>query len=163
MVGIKKQSSEVKSHHVLRSWERYHSFLCRVYNKIRSDAITSSPDELHLQAVKTVNSTAAPLGLVPTMLVFRLIPRILVCPKDLPPQTERIKAMQSTRDEHQQIICKQRLKNAFRHNVPAGADPQLVVIEEVQTYSEKPIGKWVRPCRVAEVDSKQITMDTEEE
>lgn len=68
----------------------------------------------------------------------------------------------SGRDGLQQIICKQRLDTALRDNVPARGDCQFELNDEVLMYREKSIENWVAPHSVAEVDGKQITLDTGE-
>lgn len=136
MAGIKKQAPGVESHNALGSGERYHSFFRLVYNKIPTDAGTLPHGESLSLAVKAVNDRAGLSGLVPTLLFFEIKPRTLILPKELPTQTERMKAIQSAKHELEQLICKQSLNTALRHNVPAGADRQSTVNDEVLIYRE---------------------------
>lgn len=73
--GISLQMSGVENHHSLGKGERYHAPLRRIYLKIRSEAPTI-PHEFAIRlAVKSMNDTMGPEGLVPSLLVFGITPR----------------------------------------------------------------------------------------
>lgn len=94
---IKEHTSGVESHNSLGVGERYHSFLCHVYNKFRADNATISRQYALQLAVKATNDTAGPSELVPTLLVFGILPRIPLLPKELPQNVNRIKSMYDAR------------------------------------------------------------------
>ena len=68
----------VEAHNSIGKVERYHAPLRRAYEIIRNEMAGESVDrDMILQmAVKAVNDTAGPNGLVPTLLVFGAYPRL---------------------------------------------------------------------------------------
>jgi len=72
----------VEAHHSVGLVERYHTPLRRAYDIIRKE-LPRLPKQFALQtAMKAVNDTAGPEGIVPTLLVFGAYPRISI---DEPP------------------------------------------------------------------------------
>jgi len=73
-MAIKVKEVPVKAHNSVGKVERYYAPLRRVY-KIISLELEDASEELTLQmAVKAVNDSAGPDGLVPTLLVFGAYP-----------------------------------------------------------------------------------------
>ena len=100
MSGVKLRLSGVESHNSLGVGERYHHFLRRVIRKVRSpDSDISFNDALGL-AMKAMNDTAGPKGLVPSLRVIDVMPRTLLADFDyLPCQFQRMNVMQVARKE----------------------------------------------------------------
>lgn len=143
-------------------WVKGITHFCQIYYKLRADAITLFTVEPLSVAIKTVNETTGPSGLVPNLLLFGILTHILPCMQKLLTQTGSMKAMQCAKFELRRIICKQKLDTFIRPNVLADTLLQYAVKDEVLMYREKLIGKRVSLYRVAEVDDKQITLDTGE-
>lgn len=80
--GIQIHPSGVESDNALGTGERHYSYLLKIFNKVR-DYIPNfgKADALRL-AVKAVNDTAGTAGLVPMLLVFGVLPRFPIFPKD---------------------------------------------------------------------------------
>jgi hypothetical protein len=79
---IKVKEVPVKAHNSIGKVERYHTPLRRAY-EIISLELEGASEELILQmAVKAVNNSAGPDGLIPTLLVFGAYPRMT---NDSPP------------------------------------------------------------------------------
>lgn len=57
-----------------------------------------------LLSVKSTNNTACPSGLVPSLHVFGVMPRLPAPPAAIPDHTERMKAAFSAREEMVDII-----------------------------------------------------------
>ena len=69
--------SGVEGHNALGEVERYHSCLRLIFKKVQAD-FPHLDDNYALQlALKAVNDTAGPNGLVPTLLVLSILPRAL--------------------------------------------------------------------------------------
>lgn len=160
--NIVMHPSGVESHNALGVGERYHSYLRRVYNKVRADTPILSKNISLALAVQATNDTAGPTGLVPTLLVFGISPRLPVRPRALPEQVERMKAAISARKEMVDITSKHRIRTALKQNVPAAADMKLMIGEEVLMYREKPTAKWVGPYVIEKIheNGKQYTLNT---
>lgn len=120
--GIRDQPSGVESHNEIGVGERYHSYLRRIYNKVIADDPHIDRNLALQLAAKASNDTAGPSGLVPTLLVFDVLPRIPLVPRHLPGHTSRMKALNEACKEMTRISHMARLKTAPRSNVPAAAD-----------------------------------------
>jgi len=73
-MAIKVKEVPIKAYNNIRKVERYHALLRCIY-KIISLELKDASKELTLQiAVKAINDSASPDGLVPTLLVFSAYP-----------------------------------------------------------------------------------------
>lgn len=158
--GIKMQQSVVESHNALGVGDIYHAFLRRVYNRARDDSPQIGDDESLASAVNAINNTAGPARLVAKLLVFGVMPRISVFPKDLLDQISRIKAIRDARAEMAKLFTQARLKTATTRNVTGDADADVRIGDRVLLYREKPIEKWAGPFIVRNVEGKLVTPDT---
>lgn len=157
--GIKHKPSGVQSHNAIGVGERYHSFLRQIYRKVRCEHPNVENQYALTLAVKAMNDSAGPHGLVPTLLVFGVMPRIPIAPADLPEQVARMKAMISARSEMTAVMAKSKLSTVLRSNIPAAALSDITIGSEVLVYREKPENKWVGPYRVLTIDGKVVHVD----
>ena len=141
MAGIKQKSSGVQSHNALGVGETYHSFLRQIYRKVHHATPGISPQNALMLAIKAMNDSAGPQGLVPTLLIFGVVPRITVVPSELPEQISRMAARHSARKEMTAVIAKDRLSRAIRANISAAAMNDIKVGFDVLVYREKPEDK----------------------
>jgi hypothetical protein len=76
-LSIEVKEVPVEAHNSIGKVERYHAVIRRAFEIITNELSTSTTIEHRLQmAVKAVNDTASPDGLVPTLLVFGTYPRL---------------------------------------------------------------------------------------
>ena len=156
MAGIKHKSSGVQSYNSLGVSERYHSFLRQIYRKVRDAKPSISPQNALMLAVKAMNDSAGPQGLVPTVLILGVMPRIPVVPSELPDQISRMTAMHSVRKEMAAVIAREHLNTATRANVPVAAMKDIMVGADVLVYREKPENNWIGPSKVLENNEKVL-------
>ena len=90
-----------------------------------------------------MNSTAGPNGLVPTLFVFGVLPRIPLAPSNLLEQRDRMKALHTARLEMNTYITKERVNRALRNNVPKSHESEVKFCMSVLVFKEKPINKSV--------------------
>lgn len=119
---IKAHLSGVESHNSLGFKERYQGFLLAVYLKAREDDADIDKEHSMSLVLKSVNDTAGPNGLVPTLLVFGTISRLPTSPTDLPTQRQRIIQMFMAPREMSWIAAQSRLDTSLRRNVPIEAN-----------------------------------------
>lgn len=136
------------SHNALGLEERYHSYLCQTYLRIR----LASPEilqELALSlALKVIKDTAGPEGLSPTLIVFGVVPRIPVRLKDLRSQVNRMNTIRTVTDELSKIVAVHQIKVALSKISQQDADSVIGIGDEVLMFREKPVGKWAGPYLV---------------
>ena len=97
MTGIRQNLSGVQSRNALGFGERYHSFLRQIYRMVRHDHPNLDKSYTLSLSVMAMNDTAGYHGLVPTLLVFGVMPRIPITPVDLPNQMVGMRAMARAR------------------------------------------------------------------
>ncbi|CDF36780.1 unnamed protein product [Chondrus crispus] len=162
MEGVQLRLSGVESHNSLGVGERYHHYLRRIFRKIR-DEFPDIPmkDALRL-ATKAMNDTAGPKGLVPSLLVFGVMPRILLPGSvQLPGQVQRMNAMQAARKDMSKEVARSRLSTALRSNVPAATNRDVSIGSEVLVFKEPLVNKWVGPFHVLDVRDKSVFINSQ--
>jgi transposase InsO family protein len=93
MVGISLRISGIEAHNSLGIGERLHEPLRRIYEKVQMDYPHISPRIILKITVKVMNDTIGESGLVPSLLVFGVVPRFPMLSTDLPNQKERMTAI----------------------------------------------------------------------
>ena len=81
LMAIEVEEIPVEAHHSIGKVERYHGPVKRAYEIIASEMRGVSAEHILQMAVKAVNDTAGPNGLVPTLLVFGAYPRMVEPPR----------------------------------------------------------------------------------
>ena len=81
-MNIEIKEVPVEAHNSIGKVERYHALLRRAYQILASELPNTSKDLILQMAVKAINDSAGPDGIVPTLLVFSTYPCML---RDSPP------------------------------------------------------------------------------
>jgi hypothetical protein len=102
-----------------------------------------------------MNDTMGPEGLVPTLLVFGIVPRLSI--GDRPPlnQSERMLAMDNARSEMDAIVSDLRIKRALSIKTTPGAMRVFHPGELVRVYRERP-DMWTWTFPFTHVDGKTV-------
>lgn len=159
LASIKRVESGVESHNALGAGERYHAFLRQIYRRERSTYPRLPKDEALMLAAWGMNQTAGTHGLTPTLLVFRIHPRMPVAAVDLPTQRERARATATARAEMARHVAKARLSLSLRARVPRAADETLRAGTLALVYREKPKDEWVGPFTIISTDNKKVSLE----
>ncbi|KAI0997262.1 hypothetical protein K3495_g10925 [Podosphaera aphanis] len=103
-MAVKDEEVPVESHNSIGKVERYHHTLKRAYEVISADLRTAVTSEDTLQmAVRAVNDTAGPQGLVPPLLVFGTYPRLTESSPPSPSITVRANAIRKAMTEARKL------------------------------------------------------------
>ncbi|POS82721.1 hypothetical protein EPUL_004120, partial [Erysiphe pulchra] len=115
-MSITTKVAPTEAHHSIGLVERYHTPLRRAYEVISKDLGGTKIDRTSLlqMAVKAVNDTAGPDGLVPTLLVFSAYPRMIESDPLTPSIFERAAAIKSAMKEVRKIRAKEQVRNALK-------------------------------------------------
>ncbi|ELQ32750.1 hypothetical protein OOU_Y34scaffold01053g4 [Pyricularia oryzae Y34] len=159
LLGISCNQIPVEAHWAVGKIERFHAPLRRAYEIIRAECGTECSQGAALQAaVKAVNDTAGPNGLVPTLLVFGAMPRITMDSPPTPSQTKRAAAVNKAMTELRKLTAKRKLNDALAaRNGPELSDRRPRTLElgaEVLVYREK--GNWSGPYKVVSVTENNV-------
>lgn len=149
------QFSGVESHNSIGVWERYHSTLRRIYNKVQEDHPLVLEETALRMAIKGCNDTAGPRGLVPTMLVFGAMPALPTTNFRNPRQKERMMALQTAREEMAKIAAEQRVIMALKSKVPPDSRFVLKPGDLVRVYREKE-RRWIGPVEIVKLEDKSV-------
>src|SRR5579862_9447689 len=162
IMAIELEEVPVEAHNSIGKLERYHAPLRRAFNVITADLQGhDANDEIILQmAVKAVNDTAGPDGLVPTLLVFGTYPRLTETSPPSPPITARANAIRKAMAEIRKLKAKQQVSDALSmRNGPNTLETlDLPLQAEVKVWREN-IG-WTGPFKLIARDGETCTVDT---
>lgn len=128
--------------------KRYHALLLRIYKKLRIEYPLLSGDTRLSLAVQALNNTAGPDGLIPTLLVFVMVPKLPLGHIQNLPLTpkERFAAMETACKEMEDIVAKQRLKVAENFPPKEVVPPDLEPDAKVLIFRER-LKHWDGPFR----------------
>ena len=119
----------------------------------------TSDDAVLQMAVKAVNDTAGPDGLVPTLLVFGAYPRMTIDSPPSPSTLKRGEAIQKAMKELRRIAAERQIKDALNtRNGPITADVLSQPLQsEVMVWREKE--GWQGPYKVAAIQGHNVIVD----
>lgn len=155
--GIHMQISGVESHNSTGLGEKMHDPLKRIYRKIQISNPDMRKDVLLKLAVKATNDTIGLNGLVPSLLVFGIIPRFPIISSELPQQEARMKVLAEARAEYEAIIAEMRITAAMRHAVPEAANRTYDAGKKVLVFREND-KEWCGPLTVIKTEGKIVTV-----
>ena len=133
-MAISTDPVPVEAHNSIGRVERYHLPLQRAYTIIAEElkGINGVNKEMILQmAVKAVNDTAGPNGLVPTLLVFGAYPRMAKLDPPAPSIAVRSKAIEKAMAEVSKLRIDRQITDALRQR----NGPQTDRIHELRINS----------------------------
>jgi hypothetical protein len=130
-IGIELVLSGVESHNSIGLGERYHGPLRRIYQKVRFDFQDLQTDVALRISVKAMNDTMNYDGLVPSLLVFGIMPRYPGIRTELPAQAERMRALDVARTEMETITCELRLRKALTSSFPPASSQRYEIGEKI--------------------------------
>ena len=148
-MGIEVKQMPVEAHHSIGKVERYHVPLRRAYDILSTEAPEIGREERLQSAVKAVNDTAGPDGLIPTLLVYGAYPRLSREDKPTPSNTERARAIERAMDDVRKSNAKIAIAEAMRttRGPDVAAVLGLPLNAKVLVWREKP-KSWIGPWRM---------------
>ena len=127
---------------------------------MRAELKPSTSDAAVLQmAVKAVNDTAGPDGLVPTLLVFGAYPRVSMDSPPSPSTIRRAEAIQKAMKALRRAAAERAVSNALNtRNGPSTEELlSLPLQSEVMVWREK--NGWQGPYKVIDMKDHDVTVD----
>jgi hypothetical protein len=162
IVGVECKQMPVEAHWAMGKVERAHAPLRRAFNILKDELGDRTDDENILQmAVKALNDTAGPDGLVPTLLVFGAYPRINIDSPPSPDIIARAKAIQKAT----KMIQKERANVDINRAINTRNGPKsynvlnLPLMSEILIWREKK--GWTGPYKLASIDGRDVTVELE--
>ena len=156
--GIQVKQMPVEAHHSIGRVERYHVPLRRAYMILLKEIPDISKEYRLQMAVKAVNDTAGPDGIVPTLLVYGAYPRMSA---DDPPSasiTQRAVAIRHAMADVRKCHAARKVQEALRtRNGPRTSHlADLPLGSEVLVYREKK--GWTGPYPMVAIDGETCAL-----
>ncbi|KAI0995259.1 hypothetical protein K3495_g12922 [Podosphaera aphanis] len=113
LLSIKVEEVPIEAHHSIGKVEKYHRPVKREYKILAIELPNVAAENVFQMAVKAVNDTAGPDGLVPRLLVFGAYPRMT---QTSPPSiglTQRAEAVKKAMAEIRKLKAKRQVEDAL--------------------------------------------------
>ena len=159
MVSSEVKEVPIEAHNSIGKNERYHQPLRRAFEILYEELKGQmDPENILQMAVKTVNDTAGPEGLVPTLLVFGAYPRMTDDSPPSPTISQRAEAIRKASKEVQRIHAERKVKEALamRNGPDIKSFLELPLGSDVLVWREK--DKWTGPFKLLAIDGQTCTV-----
>ncbi|EAQ83592.1 hypothetical protein CHGG_09996 [Chaetomium globosum CBS 148.51] len=160
-MAITVKEVPIEAHNSIGKVERYHAPVRRAYEILRKEDPSASP-ELSLQmAVKAVNDTAGPNGLVPTLLVFGAYPRMTHNSAPSPTLQQRAQAIKKATDAVRRLHAERKVQEArtTRNGPDTLRTTTLPLQSRVRVWREKS-RRWEGPFTLIGVHDEDCIVET---
>ena len=161
IMAIELEEVPVEAHNSIGKLERYHAPLRQAFNVIKADLQGhGTVDKIILQmAVKAVNDTVGPNGLVPTLLVFGTYPRLSDTSPSSPSITAQAIAIRKAMAEVRKEKARQQVGEALsmRNGPNTFETLSLPLQAEVKVWREN--DGWKGPYILLARDGETCTVD----
>ncbi|TQN64414.1 hypothetical protein CSHISOI_11408, partial [Colletotrichum shisoi] len=149
----------IESHHSVGKVERYHAAVRRAYEIIREECPSLPRDSALQGAIKSVNDTAGPDGLVPTLLVFGAYPRMTDDSPPSPDITQRVEAIRKASEAVRKIHARRQVNDALatRNGPDTSTVKNLAIGSQVRVWRERK--GWMGPYRLIDVSNETCVID----
>jgi hypothetical protein len=134
-----------------------HGPLRRIYRKVSFDFPAAPPEMILKCATKALNDTMGENGLVPSLLIFGIIPRFPILATDLPEQRERMRILAAAQVEYNTVVAERRILEALKSRVSDSADRVYEIGEEVLVWRERP-ESWTGPYKITSIQENIVTI-----
>uniref|UniRef100_A0A8H7N3T3 Integrase catalytic domain-containing protein n=1 Tax=Bionectria ochroleuca TaxID=29856 RepID=A0A8H7N3T3_BIOOC len=161
IMGSECKQIPIEAHWSIGKIERYHGPLQRAFNILYKELKGITSKEAILQAaVKAVNDTAGPNGLVLILLVFGVYPRVAASSPPLQSTIQRAQAANLAMKALRELYAKERtaLALATRNGPNTTELLELPLLSEVMVWRESK--GWFGPYRLLSNDSHNIIIET---
>lgn len=157
-MAISVKEVPIEAHHSIGKSERYHGPLRRAYTIIRAECPQTSPEACLQMAIKAVNDTAGPDGIVPTLLVFGAYPRMTEVSAPSPTLQQRAKAVKKAMEEVRKAHARRQVAEALAtRNGPSTMETtNLPLQSQVRVWREKK--GWKGPYTLIGVNGEDVIL-----
>ncbi|KAI0993782.1 hypothetical protein K3495_g14403 [Podosphaera aphanis] len=160
ILGITCKQVPTEAHWSIGKIERYYAPLRRVFEILHAElSSTTSPEAILQMAIKAINDTAGPDGLVPTLFVFGAYPRMTVDSPPSPSTLRRIEAVQKAMKALRRLNAERQVNDALNtRNGPSTHEILSLPLQcEVRVWREK--DGWQGPYKIIATNGHYITLD----
>ena len=160
-MAVEVKEIPIEAHNSIGKVERYHAPLRRSYEIFKKELYEENLDkETILQmAVKAVNDTAGPDGLVPTLLVFGAYPRISNQDPPSPEITKRAETVRTAMKAVRKLHAERQVQDALatRNGPNTSQVLDLPLQSLVRVWRERK--GWKGPYKLLSIEGETCTID----
>ncbi|KHJ35816.1 hypothetical protein EV44_g3960 [Erysiphe necator] len=160
-MSITLKTVPVEAHWSIDLVERYHALLKCSFQIISEELkdLKTGKDVILQMAIKAINDSAGPNGLIPTLQVFGAYPRMCHSDPPNPSIAQRATAIQKAMNEIKKINCKHLVNNALnqRNGLRTEDIHDLSLNSEVLVWREAKVGKagrWDGPFKLISIENE---------
>ena len=162
-MGIKVKIVPIEAHNSIGIVERYHGPVRRAYSIISTEIQGIDKDMALQMAFKAVNDTAGPNGLVPTLLVYGALPRMVEYDAPSPTVAQRSAALKKAMAEIQKMRAKRQVTEALKtRNGPSTTEiHDLTINSDVLVWREGNTGQpgsWEGPYKLVAINGEDCVL-----
>jgi hypothetical protein len=162
-MGIKVKIVPIEAHNSIGIVERYHGPVRRAYMIISTEIQGIDKDMALQMAFKAVNDTAGPDGLVPTLLVYGALPRMVEYDAPSPTVAQRSAALKKAMMEIQKLRAKRQVTEALKtRNGPSTTEiHDLTINSDVLVWREGNTGQpgtWEGPYKLVAINGEDCVL-----
>lgn len=160
IIGITYKQVPVEVYNSISKVERYHGLLRRTWDILYVELGGFTSTEAILQmAIKAINDTAGPDGLVPTLLVFGAYPRITTESPISPSTMKRGEAIWKAMVALRKATAQRQISEALRtrNGLSTAEVLALPLQSEVCVWREN--NRWQGPYKILSIEGYDITVD----
>lgn len=148
----------IEAHNSVGKVERYHGPLRRAFEILSSELRATNKEVILQMAVKAVNDSAGPDGIVPTLLVFGAYPRMTKDSPAPPSITARAEAIHKAMKEVRRFYAERQIKGALAMRNGPDTEPVLALPlqSDVRVWREKE--GWKGPYKLLSMNGETCTI-----
>jgi hypothetical protein len=159
-VGVRLKLSPIENHKAIGLNESLHSPLIRIYNKVLM-TVAGLPTQIALRvALKALNDSVGPNGLIPTLLVFGTMPQLPMLQGRMGPysfQEARDRAINTAMKEYRTYVAEQRIREALKSHQTDSMKQAYSPSATVLAHREDD-KLWTGPYSVVQQNGKIVTV-----
>lgn len=144
-----------ESYNSFGAGEKYHGPVGRAYTKRDMELPYIGRNIKPALAGNSMNDTYGPEVLIPSLMVFGVVPRMPLGRSALPDQEYRMQAVKVGRAEMEPIASEIRISRALYKKPPIATDKPVAAGMNIFVYREKD-GQWVGPVMAKVVEGKAV-------
>lgn len=138
--------------------ERYHKPLRRAHDIIKDEASCTNKSLILQMAIKAINDTAGPNGIVPTLLVFGAFPRIIAGDAPTVDIMTRAKTIKKAMTEVTKIRAKRQIQDAINTRNGPSVDISAIPLGSNVLVWRPHKNKWEGPYKLVAVQNESATV-----
>lgn len=109
----------------------------QIFRKVKAEHSSMESREILRTEVRALNDTSGPNGLVPTLLLFGITPRVPLKPVAIPKQVLRMKALNEARIEISRVVAASPVSKALSSKTTPATIAYIRINDKVLVFCDE--------------------------